>query len=191
MLAADEFFDTLRPPLCSEWQRGGRSVSFQAKIHRDCRQPEADCGIVARHGAGGGKSCDKTKKISTSVAAGRMPQGLCAQMPGKQGEYRTVFAGIPPAFCCFRLKQGLFQWFWTASRVHSMLFMTQMESHSTNREINDFFLPLGTPVTQPAFVQARDKFNDRTFPTLLQRFNAKYPFRKTKKRSAHLRNRRI
>lgn len=68
----------------------------------------------------------------------------------------------------------------TFSFCRTMLFMTQMESHSTNREINDYFLPLGTPVTQSAFVQARDKFNDKAFPALLQRFNAKYPFRKTK-----------
>lgn len=62
----------------------------------------------------------------------------------------------------------------------TMLFMAQMEAHSTNREINDFFLPLGKPVTQSAFVQARDKFNEKAFPALLQRFNDKYPFRKTK-----------
>ena len=68
----------------------------------------------------------------------------------------------------------------TFSFRRTMLFMTQMESHSTNREINDFFLSLGRPVTQSAFVQARDKFNDKAFPALLQRFNDKYPFRKTK-----------
>ncbi|MCR5782142.1 MAG: IS4 family transposase [Clostridia bacterium] len=68
----------------------------------------------------------------------------------------------------------------TFSFQRTMLFLTQMESHSTNREINDFFLPLGRPVTQSAFVQARDKFNEKAFPALLQRFNKKYPFRKTK-----------
>lgn len=68
----------------------------------------------------------------------------------------------------------------TFSFRRTMLFLTQMESHSTNREINDFFLPLGKPVTQSAFVQARDKFNEEAFPALLQRFNGKYPFRKTK-----------
>jgi hypothetical protein len=61
----------------------------------------------------------------------------------------------------------------TFSFRRTMLFMTQMESHSTNREINDFFLSLGRPVTQSAFVQARDKFNDKAFPALLQRFNDK------------------
>jgi len=68
----------------------------------------------------------------------------------------------------------------TFSFRRTMLFLTQMESHSTNREINDFFLPLGKLVTQSAFVQARDKFNEKAFPALLQRFNNKYPFRKTK-----------
>lgn len=68
----------------------------------------------------------------------------------------------------------------TFSFRRTMLFLTQMESHSTNREINDFFLPLGKPVTQSAFVQARDKFNEEAFPALLQRFIGKYPFRKTK-----------
>ncbi len=68
----------------------------------------------------------------------------------------------------------------TFSFQRTMLFMAQMEAHSTNREINDFFLPLGKPVTQSAFVQARDKFNEKAFPELLQRFNDKYPFRKTK-----------
>ena len=38
----------------------------------------------------------------------------------------------------------------TFSFRRTMLFMTQMESHSTNREINDFFLSLGRPVTQSA-----------------------------------------
>lgn len=68
----------------------------------------------------------------------------------------------------------------TFSFRRTMLFLTQMESHSTNREINDYFLPLGKPVTQSAFVQARAKFNEKAFPALLQRFNDKYPFRKTK-----------
>ena len=67
----------------------------------------------------------------------------------------------------------------TFSFQRTMLFLTQMESHSTNREIHDFFLPLGRPVTQSAFVQARDKLNAEAFPTLFQQFNSKYPFRKT------------
>ena len=66
----------------------------------------------------------------------------------------------------------------TFSFQRTMLFLTQMESHSTNREINDFFLPLGLPITQSAFVQARGKFNAEAFPALFHRFNGKYKFRK-------------
>ena len=62
----------------------------------------------------------------------------------------------------------------------TMLLLTQMEAHSTTRELNDFFLPLKQTVTQSAFVQARGKFNAEAFPTLFRLFNAKYPFRKTK-----------
>lgn len=66
----------------------------------------------------------------------------------------------------------------TFSFQRTMLFLAQMESHSTNREINDFFLPLGLPITQSAFVQARGKFNAEAFPALFHRFNGKYKFRK-------------
>lgn len=68
----------------------------------------------------------------------------------------------------------------TLSFSRTMLFLTQMESHSTTREINDFFIPIGRPITQSAFVQAREKFNAVAFPALFQQFNRKHPFRKTK-----------
>ena len=92
---------------------GQAEREFPGKVYRDCRQPETDCGIVARHGAGRDQSHTKTKKISTSSAAGRMPRVYCAHLSEKQGEYHPFCTDILPAFCHFRLKLGLFQWFWT------------------------------------------------------------------------------
>ena len=68
----------------------------------------------------------------------------------------------------------------TFSFIQTLLFITQMESHSTTREINDYFIPRKMQITQPAFVQARDKLNDLAFPALLQSFNSMIPFHKTK-----------
>ena len=90
---------------------GQAEREFPGKVYRDCRQPETDCGIVARHGAGGCQSRAKTKKFSTSGAAGRMPRLYSAHLPEKQGEYRSIFSVIPPVFRRSRLKQALFQWF--------------------------------------------------------------------------------
>ena len=39
----------------------------------------------------------------------------------------------------------------------TLLFITQMQSHSTNQELNTFFIPKNKQVTQSAFVQAKGK----------------------------------
>ena len=90
---------------------GQAERELPGKVYRDCRQPETNRRVVARHGAGGRKSRGKTKKFSTSGAAGRMPRVYCAHLPEKQGEYHPFCADILPVFCPFRLKLGLFQWF--------------------------------------------------------------------------------
>ena len=75
------------PPRNEPSPRPGQAErELPGKVYRDCRQPETDRGIVARHGAGGCQSRAKTKKFSTSGAAGRMPRPYSAHLPEKQGE---------------------------------------------------------------------------------------------------------
>ena len=62
----------------------------------------------------------------------------------------------------------------------TMLFITQMQSYSTNRELNTYFSPLNKNITQSAFCQAKAKLNSQAFPGLLHSLNQKFPFRKTK-----------
>ena len=60
-----------------------------------------------------------------------------------------------------------------------MLFITQMQSHSTNQELNTYFIPKNKHVTQSAFVQAKGKMNEDAFPCLFHKLNKKFPLRKT------------
>lgn len=60
-----------------------------------------------------------------------------------------------------------------------MLFITQMQSHSTNQELNNFFLPKNKQVTQSAFCQAKAKLNEHAFPCFFRSLNQKFPLRKT------------
>lgn len=62
----------------------------------------------------------------------------------------------------------------------TMLFITQLQSHSTNQELNNFFIPLHKNITQSAFCQAKAKLNSDAFPALLRRLNQKFPLRKTR-----------
>ena len=61
----------------------------------------------------------------------------------------------------------------------TMLFITQMQSHSTNQELNTFFIPRNKQVTQSAFVQAKEKLNGNAFPGFFHNLNKKFPLRKT------------
>ena len=61
----------------------------------------------------------------------------------------------------------------------TMLFITQMQSHSTNQELNTFFIPKNKQVTQSAFVQAKEKLNGNAFPGFFHKLNKKFPLRKT------------
>lgn len=61
----------------------------------------------------------------------------------------------------------------------TMLFIMQMQSHSTNQELNNFFIPMNKHITQSAFVQAKGKLNEKAFPDLLHKLNKKFPLRKT------------
>ncbi len=61
----------------------------------------------------------------------------------------------------------------------TMLFITQMQSHSTNQELNTYFIPKNKHVTQSAFVQAKGKLNEDAFPCLFHKLNKKFPLRKT------------
>ena len=61
----------------------------------------------------------------------------------------------------------------------TMLFITQMQSHSTNQELNTFFIPKNKQVTQSAFVQAKGKLNGNAFPGFFHNLNKKFPLRKT------------
>ena len=54
-----------------------------------------------------------------------------------------------------------------------------MQSHSTNQELNNFFIPMHKSVTQSAFIQAKNKLNEKAFPDFLRKLNAKFPLRKT------------
>ena len=60
-----------------------------------------------------------------------------------------------------------------------MLFITQMQSHSTNQELNTYFIPKNKHVSQSAFVQAKGKLNKDAFPSLFHKLNQKFPLRKT------------
>ena len=62
----------------------------------------------------------------------------------------------------------------------TMLFITQMQSHSTNQELNNYFIPLHKNITQSAFCQAKAKLNSNAFPCLLRSLNQNFPLRKTK-----------
>ena len=57
---------------------GQAERELPGKVYRDCREPEADRGIVARHRAGGGESRSNTETISASGAAERMPWAYSA-----------------------------------------------------------------------------------------------------------------
>ena len=61
----------------------------------------------------------------------------------------------------------------------TLLFITQMQSHSTNQELNTFFIPKNKQVTQSAFVQAKGKLSGNAFPGFLHKLNKKFPLRKT------------
>ena len=61
----------------------------------------------------------------------------------------------------------------------TILFITQMQSHSTNQELNTFFIPKNKQVSQSAFVQAKGKLNGNAFPGFLHKLNKKFPLRKT------------
>ena len=61
----------------------------------------------------------------------------------------------------------------------TMLFITQMQSHSTSQELNTFFIPKNKQVTQSAFVQAKGKLNGNAFPGFFHNLNKKFPLRKT------------
>lgn len=61
----------------------------------------------------------------------------------------------------------------------TILFITQMQSHSTNQELNTFFIPKNKQVTQSAFVQAKEKLNGNAFPGFFHKLNKKFPLRKT------------
>ena len=65
----------------------------------------ADCVLIVE---AGGVACSVI-----DVAAGEAGPVIRAALPGKQAEYRTIFAVIPPVFPGVRLKRKLFQWFWT------------------------------------------------------------------------------
>ena len=67
----------------------------------------------------------------------------------------------------------------TFSFQQTMLFITQMQSHSTNQELNNFFIPRNKQVTQSAFVQAKGKLNEDAFPSFLHMLNKKFPLHKT------------
>ena len=67
----------------------------------------------------------------------------------------------------------------TFSFRQTMLFTMQMQSHSTNQELNNYFIPMNKHVTQSAFVQAKGKLNENAFPDLLHKLNKKFPLRKT------------
>ena len=54
-----------------------------------------------------------------------------------------------------------------------------MQSHSTNQELNTFFIPKNKQVTQSAFVQAKGKLSGNAFPGFLHKLNKKFPLRKT------------
>ena len=62
----------------------------------------------------------------------------------------------------------------------TILFITQMQSHSTNQELNNFFIPLHKNISQSAFCQAKAKLNSNAFPSLLRRLNQEVPLRNTK-----------
>ena len=96
---------------------GQAERELPGKVYRDCCQPETNRRVVARHGAGRDQSHTKTKKISPSGAAGRMPWAYSAHLLEKQGEYHPICADILPVFCPFRLKRGLFQWLRTVPSV--------------------------------------------------------------------------
>ena len=61
----------------------------------------------------------------------------------------------------------------------TLLFITQMQSHSTNQKLNTFFIPKNKQVTQSAFVQAKGKLSGNAFPGFLHKLNKKFPLRKT------------
>ena len=61
----------------------------------------------------------------------------------------------------------------------TMLFITQMQSHSTNQELNNYFIPKNKQITQSAFIQAKAKLNKDAFPGLFHLLNKKFPLRKT------------
>lgn len=56
-------------------------------------------------------------------------------------------------------------------------FILSMESHTLNTEIRRFFSPKGLPViSKSAFIQQRDKLNEKVFPYLFSTINNIFPF---------------
>ena len=91
---------------------GQAQRKLPGEVHRDCRQPETNRGIVARRRTSGRReSRSRIEKFSTIGTAGRLPRAYSAHLPEKQGEYHPICTDNLPAFLRFNLNRGLFQWF--------------------------------------------------------------------------------
>jgi hypothetical protein len=59
-----------------------------------------------------------------------------------------------------------------------LLFLLQMEAHSLDKEIRNFFPKPASRITKSGLIQQRQKLNDKALPFLFSELNRRVPLKK-------------